>query len=58
MAFDIGIYYAQGYNLLGNGQWIPGNLVASTAEVKQLAPVIAKQMLQRTQRIMVRRRDS
>lgn len=55
MAFDIGIYYAQGYSLLGNAQWVPGNLVATIAEPKELAAIIAKQMLQGTQKITVRR---
>jgi hypothetical protein len=54
MAFDIGIYYAQGYSLLKRG-WIGGNLIGAIAEVKQLAPVIARQMIQGTQKLIVRR---
>jgi hypothetical protein len=57
MAFDIGIYYAQGHSLLAAG-WISANLVGAVRDVKELAPIIARQMLQGKQKIIVRRKGS
>jgi len=59
MAFDIGIYYAQGYSFLSNGNWISANLVGELRDVKELAPIIAHQMMiQGKQKIIVRRKSS
>ncbi|MCX7887893.1 MAG: DUF3830 family protein [Verrucomicrobiae bacterium] len=62
MAFDIGIYYAQGCSYLpvelGMTGWVSANLVGAIRDPEQLAPVVAHQFLHGKQRIIVRRKSA
>jgi hypothetical protein len=55
MAFDFGIYYAQGHSKLPACGWMSANHFARITDVQAMAPVIGHEMLHGTQRVIVRR---
>jgi hypothetical protein len=55
MAFDFGIYYAQGHSKLPACGWMSANHFARIGDVQAMAPVIGHEMLHGTQRVIVRR---
>jgi hypothetical protein len=55
MAFDLGIYYAQGFSKLPACGWMSANLVAKITRVESMAPAIAYAMTHGEQRVIARR---
>jgi len=55
MAFDLGIYYAQGASKLPACGWMSANHVATLTDVELLRPVIARAMVEGDQRVTARR---
>lgn len=55
LAYDLGIYYAQGASKLPACGWMSANHVARVVDVDALRPVIAHAMLHGDQRVIARR---
>ncbi|MCX7887892.1 MAG: DUF3830 family protein [Verrucomicrobiae bacterium] len=62
MAFDLGIFYAPSYLYLpveqGYAGWVSANHVGTLRDVREMAPIVARQLLGGKQKIILRRKTS
>lgn len=62
MAFDLAIFYAPTYLYLpvdkGYAGWISANHIGTLQDVREMAPIVARQLLGGKQKIILRRKSS